>query len=171
LATTGASRAREEARPPEARAAAAAPFFIDQGVSSFLQRDEAEAEAEGEKGEGGGGGDEDDLERKIMSPQELFNTAINMKCWEMALEVMDVLHDAGIVQPDGPQVVDRLWNLLLNNAWDAGGSDHRSKWAKLEITLVCCHPTYYLIIFVHCLQISFIVQFCENASVANIIFN
>jgi len=79
---------------------------------------------------------EDDLERKIMSPQELFNTAINMKCWEMALEVMDVLHDAGIVQPDGPQVVDRLWNLLLNNAWDAGGSDHRSKWAKLEITLV-----------------------------------
>ena len=77
----------------------------------------------------------DDLTRKIMSPQELFNTAINMKCWEMALEVMDVLHDAGIVQPDGKQVAARLWDLLLNNAWQAGADD-LSQWAKVEITLV-----------------------------------
>jgi hypothetical protein len=79
----------------------------------------------------------DDLTRKIMSPQELFNTAINMKSWPMALEVMDVLQDAGIVQSDAPKVVAMLWDLMLKAAWDAPASDHWShKWASVELKLV-----------------------------------
>ena len=79
----------------------------------------------------------DDLTRKIMSPQELFNTAINMKSWPMALEVMEVLQDAGIVQSDAPKVVAMLWDLMLKAAWDAPASDHWShKWASVELKLV-----------------------------------
>ena len=79
--------------------------------------------------------EKEQLLAKIMSPQELFNTAINWCCWEVALEVMEVLHSAGSIQPDFPSVVGRLWKLLLERAWSVEGSID-DKWANVQLTLM-----------------------------------
>ena len=79
--------------------------------------------------------EKEQLLAKIMSPQELFNTAINWCCWEVALEVMEVLHGAGSIQPDFPSVVGRLWKLLLERAWSVEGSID-DKWANVQLTLM-----------------------------------
>lgn len=53
----------------------------------------------------------------------------------MALEVMEVLDGAGIIQPDAASVVGRLWRLLLDKAWNTQGSID-DKWASVELTLM-----------------------------------
>jgi hypothetical protein len=40
----------------------------------------------------------EELASKLVSPQELFQKAIDLQCWEMALEVMEVLHGARSLQ-------------------------------------------------------------------------
>ena len=72
---------------------------------------------------------------EVMTPQVLFNTAINWSCWEVALEVMDLLHGMGSMQPDFPSVVVKLWTLLLARAWNTEGSVD-DKWAKVELMLM-----------------------------------
>ena len=64
----------------------------------------------------------------------LFHTYTHTECWEVALEVMEVLHAAGIVQPDHTAVVGRLWRLLLDKAWDSKVHVD-DKWACVEHTL------------------------------------
>ena len=53
----------------------------------------------------------------------------------MALEVMEVLDSAGIIQSDAASVVARLWRLLLDKAWNIQGSIE-DKWASIELTLM-----------------------------------
>jgi len=50
---------------------------------------------------------------------------------------MEVLHEAGIIQPDHRAVVGRLWGLLLKKSWDSKKElSVADQWSCVELTLM-----------------------------------
>ncbi|EKX38314.1 Nup155, nuclear pore complex component [Guillardia theta CCMP2712] len=62
------------------------------------------------------------MQERAMGLQDLFGCSVDAECYEVALEVCELASSAGEVQEDAmnlPQVVKKLWTLLLEQAWTA----------------------------------------------------
>ena len=87
------------------------------------------------------------LRDSLLSMQELFERSCEMSCWEIAMELCEVVASSGDVHSDAmnlPEVVSKLWRLIVEQAWkgedrsDEGCEDEAAAeqaWQRVEASV------------------------------------